>query len=105
MRFTTFCMLMLVVTGAAMAQAATLGAPRQDVPAKPYRNLFAPDASARPAQPPAAQQPAPKRRVVCGLTVIEVDKSIDPKMVRESKDATRPSPTIRAVEPPVCTGR
>jgi len=104
MRFTTFCTLMLVVAGAAMAQAATFGALRHDVPAKPYRKLFAPEAPARQAQPPAAQQPAP-RRVVCGLTVIEVDKSIDPKMVRASRDANRPSPTIRAVDPPLCAGR
>ena len=104
MRFTSFCTLMLVVSGAAMAQAATFGALRQESPAKPYRKLFAPDAPARQAQPPAGQQPAPKRRVVCGLTVIEVEKSIDPKMVRESKDANRPSPTIRAVDPPVWQG-
>jgi len=105
MRFATFCTLMLVVAGAAMAQAATFGALRQDVPAKPYRKLFAPEAPARQALPPAAQQPAPKRRVVCGLTVVEVDKSIDPKMVREFKDANRPRPTIRAVDPPLCVGR
>lgn len=39
--------------------------------------------------------------VVCGMTVIPVDASID-RGIRVSPPATSPRPVIRVVEPPMC---
>lgn len=104
-------------TGAAavMALGATLAsagqtppsvAPAQTPQAKPYESLFAPSGQIRPA-PPAPRvvvperEAAPKPRVVCGMTLIPADPTVDPRIaVTPPQTATRY--TILAVPPPMC---
>ena len=68
----------------------------------PYKKLFQPQdlrAAAR-AQQDKSPQPA-RPNVVCGMTVIPTDPSIDPKMIERPKDDNTRY-TIRAVPPPAC---
>ena len=82
----------------------TFGALRPAPASDPYGRLFAAQqalkqAAAKASAPLAA---APKTRVVCGMTVIEVGPALDPKMgVTPPKDAGVRY-TIRAIEPPIC---
>jgi hypothetical protein len=46
--------------------------------------------------------PAPKRTVVCGMTMIEAAPSTDPKMGVSPRKDEKTRFTIRAVEPPIC---
>jgi hypothetical protein len=67
----------------------------------PYSRLFEPQAKMAPPQRSGAPAAESKPRVVCGMTVIPADMSIDPKMQMKRKD----SPTryaIRSVPPPMC---
>jgi len=67
----------------------------------PYSRLFELREALKQAQQQVAQV-APKKKIVCGMTVIEVGPSIDPKMgVTPPKDPNVRY-TIRAVEPPIC---
>src|SRR5690349_10391496 len=75
---------------------ARFGALRPENP-DPYRKLFV-------QPPPVAQrsaQAAAKRKVVCGLTIIEGDTSIDSKFFVTKKSDTVDY-TLRKIEPPVC---
>ena len=66
-------------------------------PADPYRNLFQP-----PEVSSVPSSVTPKAQVVCGMTVIPADPSVDPTMVLPPKnDGVKY--TIRAVPPPICT--
>jgi hypothetical protein len=74
-------------------------------PAKsPYRQLFQAQTALEAAVAQQVQQAPkslPKPRVVCGMTMIPGDPSIDPKMLVQPKsDGTKY--TIRAIEPPIC---
>lgn len=65
----------------------------------PYRNLFRAQELLKEAQATQRSKPAPT--VVCGMTIIPADPSIDPKMaIAPKKDGIEPK--IRAIEPPVC---
>jgi hypothetical protein len=45
--------------------------------------------------------PAAKPKVLCGMTVIPADPSIDPKFTIAPPDR-QTKYTIRAIEPPIC---
>jgi len=64
----------------------------------PYSKLFKPV----PSSPPVTQSPAAAGpEIKCGMTVIPVDPSIDPRMVIPPLPSTTKY-TIRAIEPPLC---
>lgn len=105
--------ILLAVAGPATADqtalnpqsTARLGALRPVQSANPYSKLF----EARGALAQAVQQEltkaAPKRRIVCGMTIIEADPSIDPKMAVTAPTDEKLRYTMRAVEPPMCWSR
>jgi hypothetical protein len=82
---------------------ARLGALRAAQASDPYAKLF----EVRSALGQAIEQRpqkavAPKKRIVCGMTIVEVGPELDPKMgVTPPKD-DKGRYTIRAVEPAVC---
>jgi hypothetical protein len=91
-------------TTADPSSTARLGALRAAQAPNPYSKLFETRQALQQAlqDKTAALTPAPKRRVVCGMTVIEVGPDVDPKMgVTPPKDE-KTRFTIRAVDPPVC---
>lgn len=104
MRRAALLLLLVSVSTPATAQSTmAFGASRKDRPARSYQALFDAQAAARQLQPqgqaPADSAAAPKRRTVCGLTVIEVDKSVDPKIVIGPKDGELARQAARQVPP------
>jgi hypothetical protein len=94
-----------VFTIALILLCGVLPALAQQKPARkrqptPYSGLFqVQDLSAAAKQQEAPAPPQP--RVVCGMSVIPTDPSIDPKIFIERKpDDTRY--TIRSIPPPIC---
>ena len=78
------------------ARFGTLRSPQHN----PYAKLFEAREALEQAQQQAAQ--APKRKSVCGMTIIEADPFFDQKMkVSPPKDPNVRYP-IRAVEPSIC---
>ena len=69
----------------------------------PYARLFtAPEIEIQPQRQEPQVQPQPKSpRVVCGMTVIQADPSVDPRMVIPRVD-DGPRHAIRTITPPVC---
>jgi hypothetical protein len=51
--------------------------------------------------PPTRQYPQPAQTVVCGLTVLQGDTTIDPKMPQRQQ-ANAPKPSIRIFPAPSC---
>ena len=86
------------------AANAKLGALRQATQANPYGRLFDVREALRQATADASRTaaPAPKRRVVCGMTVIEVGPESDPKMAVTPPKDDNVTYTIRAIDPPIC---
>ena len=83
--------------------AGTFGAARQKAPAGAYSNLFKAQDLLKTAleqQRPAAEKA--KRRVVCGMTIIEADPATDPRMVAEAPKSSGIEYKIRAMDPPIC---
>ena len=79
---------------------AQFGALRSQA-SNPYSRLFEVRSALKQVQSALTKQ-APKRTIVCGMTIIEADPSFDQKMkVTPPKDANVRY-TIRAVDPPVC---
>lgn len=80
-----------------------LGALRAAQASDPYSKLFEVRSALKQAVEQQSQKAgAPKKRVVCGMTIIEVGPPLDPKMgVTPPKD-DKVRYTIRAVDPPVC---
>jgi hypothetical protein len=74
--------------------------PSQD----PYKQLFAMQNNLSEALQSAQRSidaPAPKPKVVCGMTIIPADPKFDPKMAIERKsDGTEY--TMRTIDPPIC---
>jgi hypothetical protein len=64
----------------------------------PYRQLF----TAPPAMKPSAAESTSTRKMVCGMTMIEGDASIDPKMAKAFPKKDGSEYTIRSLEPPTC---
>ncbi len=82
--------------------SARLGARRSDQRANPYRKLFDARESLRQAVAQQTAKPGPKTKVVCGMTIVEADPSLDPKMAVTPPQDQNLTYTIRAVEPPRC---
>ena len=71
---------------------------QQPSSSKPYRQLFE-----VPGLETSVKRPAPiaTPRVVCGMTIIPADPSVDPKiLVAPPREDTRHTP--RVIPPPVC---
>lgn len=86
------------------AANAKLGALRQAAPSNAYRQLFEAREALRVATAQASKNaaPAPKKKIVCGMTVIEVGPEIDPKIAITPPKDPNVRYTIRAVDPPIC---
>jgi hypothetical protein len=65
----------------------------------PYKKLFKTPRHVTPAI--GDQVSKPKRQVVCGMTIIPADPSIDPKMAI-SRPANGIDYKMRAIVPPIC---
>jgi hypothetical protein len=65
----------------------------------PYRKLFEPPKSVGAATQNRAADT--RRKVVCGMTVVQADRSIDPKMPRTPPSNTGEY-TLRVIDPPIC---
>ena|SRR5688572_23878262 len=88
---------------AAPEMTAQLGALRNAHASNPYSKLFeARSALAQAVQQDAPKSGAPKQRIVCGMTIIEVGPELDPKMAIAPPKDQSVRYTIRAIEPPVC---
>ena len=92
----------------AAAQTAALRARallqlRQAERQTPYSKLFqAPEVKPQPAEPSPADAPATREpRVVCGMTIIPADPSIDPK-IQITLPPSDVRHTIRVFSPPLC---
>jgi hypothetical protein len=86
-------------------QATTqFGALRPAQSKDPYRKLFDTQTALKAALAQqlhtATSAPAPK--VVCGMTLIPANPTIDPKMMVEKPRSDGTKYTIRAVDPPIC---
>ena len=90
---------------AAPSDNATLGALRKAPEAKGYRKLFEVGESLPSAVAEASKNaaPAPRMKIVCGLTMIEADPFFDQKMKATLPKDPTVRYTIRAVEPSLCT--
>jgi len=75
---------------------ARFGALRQE--GDPYRKLFA----ATPAIKPSPAEARPEKTIVCGLTMIEGDASIDPRMAKPLPKQDGVEYTVRSVTPSIC---
>ena len=80
---------------------ARFGALRQADRSNPYSDLFKAQEALKKAVEQQASS-APKRRVVCGMTIIEANPGVDPQMVVEVPRRPDVKYTIRAIDPPVC---
>jgi hypothetical protein len=82
---------------------ARFGAQRAAQAPDPYSKLFEARSALKQAVEQQSQKAAaPKKRIVCGMTIIEVGPELDPKMgVTPPKD-DKVRYTIRAVDPAVC---
>lgn len=69
----------------------------------PYSGLFQPFTPVKPNERTQATPPSTpaKPRVVCGMTVIPADPSIDPKFTIPPPDRSTKF-TMRLIEPPIC---
>ena len=87
------------------AQAAVPPAPEL----KPFGGLFGQKPSPKPPsidwnwRPSTDQNAAAKDSVVCGMTVIQADPKVDPKM-RVSVPDRHVAFTMRGVQPTICKG-
>ena len=83
---------------------ARFGALRREQSKDPYKQLFEAREALGRALADASKDatPAPRKKIVCGMTVIEVGPELDPKMAVEPKKDPRVTYTIRAIDPPVC---
>ena len=80
--------------------AAQFGALRPQA-SDPYSRLFEVRGALKQAQSALAKG-APKKTVVCGMTIIEADPFFDQKMKVTPPKDPNVRYTIRAVPPPVC---
>jgi hypothetical protein len=82
---------------------ARFGSLRQ-AQANPYGRLFEVREALKQATEQASKSaaPAPKKKIVCGMTVIEVGPEIDPKMGVTPPKGDKVKHTIRAIDPPIC---
>jgi hypothetical protein len=101
-----FALVAVVIAQPAFAQtsvappaASRLGALRP-AQSNPYGKLFEARQLA-PLRALASKTESPKRTVVCGLTIVEGDPQIDPKIaVTKTNEAV--DYTIKKIDPPIC---
>ena len=81
-----------------------LGASRPAQAATPYARLFETQEALKKAlqEKSAGLASAPKSKIVCGMTVIEVGPALDPKMAVTPPKDSKTRFTIRAIDPPIC---
>jgi hypothetical protein len=84
-------------TPPASSQIGALG----QQPSDRYSRLFELRAALKQMQTESGQK-APRKKVVCGMTVIEADPSLDPKMGVTPPKETGLRHRIRGIEPTVC---
>ena len=82
------------------SRAAPFGTLRPQA-SNPYSRLFEVREALKQAQQ-QAMQGAPKKTIVCGMTIIEADPFFDQKMKVTPPKDPNVRYTIRAVPPPVC---
>ena len=63
----------------------------------PQRNLFETQKTPRPS----IETPVATPNIVCGMTIIPADPTIDPKMLRTPK-ADGVDYKLRTIDPPIC---
>jgi hypothetical protein len=80
---------------------ARFGAQRPQAP-NPYAKLFEVREALKQAQQAAGVKVVPKKKVVCGMTIIEADPLFDQKMKVTPPKDPNVRYTIRAVDPPIC---
>ena len=112
MRHALFISLTLLASAIPLSADQTSAAPRSTAPSgalllrqnNPYAKLFEAREAVKPAQQQVAQaaQAAPKKKTVCGMTIIEADPLFDQKMKVTPPKDPHVRYTIRAVEPPIC---
>ena len=85
------------VTPQSTARLGALRAAQRD----PYARLFEVREAVKQVQQGAVKD-APKKDVVCGMTIIEADPYFDQKMKVTPPKDPNVRYTIRAVEPPIC---
>lgn len=88
----TLCSTLVAATGD-QPPFGLAGSPRKDS----FKKLFNVAPAGRSSQPESRTKP----KVVCGMTVIPVDPSIDPR-IRVDVAKAETKFTIRAVQPPIC---
>ena len=107
--FAVACVVAALAAGLSAEQApidpaanAKLAALRKAGPSNAYRKLFeVREGLGKTIEQAKSTAPAAKRKIVCGMTVIEVGPELDPKMaVTRSKNDVIFS--ARAVPPPIC---
>lgn len=69
----------------------------------PYSGLFQPAPLVKPTERAHVSQPPTlaKPKVVCGMTIIPADPSLDPKFARTPPDRST-NFTMRVIEPTIC---
>lgn len=102
---------LLVLLGFTLVSPTAVLAQRQVSP--PFSKLFRPPATSReqPSTPtvPFGANPMnkavfparPPVKIVCGMTLVPVDSSLDPK-IEHPVPSTRTKFTLRTVKPPAC---
>lgn len=109
MRNAVFVALMLLACAVPVSADQPTAAPRstaqfgvlRPTQKNPYARLF----EARDALKQSLQQAAegaPKKKIVCGMTIIEANPFFDQNMKVTSPKDANVRYTIRAVEPPIC---
>jgi hypothetical protein len=71
----------------------------------PYARLFEAPAPAAPQRTVEARAPSARPRVVCGMTIIPADPTIDPGIVVATPQSDGVTYAIRRITPPVCAGK
>jgi hypothetical protein len=89
---------LVVILGVTLlALPTTAAAQAQVVP--PFAKLFRPQSSS--LLKPAPRLSRPTAKVVCGMTIVPVDSSLDSK-IRHPVPSGRTKYTLRIHQPPVC---
>ena len=104
--------LLAIIASAGLALPVSVVAAGGTQQRDPYANLFAGQLNVTPPAPPSPTSapqfvplpptpPAPPRTVVCGITVVQGDAKIDPKMPQHPS-LNAPKPVIGIFPAPAC---
>ena len=89
--------LIMILSVLLLASPTTAAAQAQVAP--PFAKLFRPQSST--LLKPAPRRSRPTAKVVCGMTIVPVDSSLDPK-IKHPLPSGRTKFTLRIHQPPVC---